>query len=255
MLEVVAELERDGHNLQHFCRELSRYFRNLLVARIAGRDTRLIAGSPNERERLAGTAAKFSEPDLTRYLQLTLDLYGELQRSLQPRLHMEIGLLRLVHAGKLLPIEEALAMLGGAPPAASGPPPAVGKQHPPAPAGTDQGWKARICAALRATGKAYTADAVEHSQLSESGNELHFETPKEFRLSMKQADIQKALESLGAGTMRVKVTIGGSAPAVAGTPAIPNDDEVTNRALEHPEVKRFRETLGGQVRAVRNLKQ
>ena len=35
MLEVVDELERNGHNLQHFSRELSRYFRNLMVARIA----------------------------------------------------------------------------------------------------------------------------------------------------------------------------------------------------------------------------
>src|SRR6267142_2115138 len=32
MLEVVQELERNGLNLQHFCRELARYFRNLLVA-------------------------------------------------------------------------------------------------------------------------------------------------------------------------------------------------------------------------------
>ena len=36
MLEMVDELERNGHNLQHFSRELARYFRNLLVARIAG---------------------------------------------------------------------------------------------------------------------------------------------------------------------------------------------------------------------------
>src|SRR5439155_16298077 len=41
MLALVDELERNGHNLQHFSRELSRYFRNLLVARIAGSDTRL----------------------------------------------------------------------------------------------------------------------------------------------------------------------------------------------------------------------
>src|SRR5438270_5613838 len=36
MLALVDELERNGHNLQHFSRELSRYFRNLLVGRIAG---------------------------------------------------------------------------------------------------------------------------------------------------------------------------------------------------------------------------
>src|SRR5216684_2833795 len=32
MLDLVGELERNGHNLQHFSRELARYFRNLLVA-------------------------------------------------------------------------------------------------------------------------------------------------------------------------------------------------------------------------------
>ena len=36
MLEMVAELERNGRSLQHFARELARYFRNLLVAKIAG---------------------------------------------------------------------------------------------------------------------------------------------------------------------------------------------------------------------------
>ena len=96
-------------NLQHFCRELARYFRNLLVAKIAGTNTRLIAASQQEHERLAEIAAAFSEQDLTRYLQLTLDLFKDLQFSLQPRLHLEIGLIRLVEAGKLMPIEEALA--------------------------------------------------------------------------------------------------------------------------------------------------
>jgi DNA polymerase-3 subunit gamma/tau len=129
MLEVVDELERNGHNLQHFARELARYFRNLLVARIAGEGTRLIAASPAQRQRLVEIASKFSEEDLTRYLQLSLDVFKDLQFSLQPRFHLEIGLVKLVQAGRLLPIEQALAELGGAgqqqsppPPAASNPP-------------------------------------------------------------------------------------------------------------------------------------
>ena len=107
MLRVVEELERNGRSLQHFSRELARYFRNLLVARTG--EARLIAASPRERERLARVAAGFSEEDLTRYLQLALDLYRDLQYSLQPRLHLELGLVRMVHAGRLVSIEEALA--------------------------------------------------------------------------------------------------------------------------------------------------
>src|SRR5882724_2988787 len=109
MLEVVDELERNGHNLQHFSRELSRYFRNLLVARIAGADRRLLAASDAQREKMTRIAAQFSEEDLTRYLSLSLDLFRDLQSSLQPRFHLEAGLVRLVHAGRLISIEEALS--------------------------------------------------------------------------------------------------------------------------------------------------
>src|SRR5579872_6828298 len=112
MLALVDELERNGHNLQHFSRELARYFRNLLVARIAGSDTRLIAASAEERARFTEIARSFTEEDLTRYLQLSLDLFRDLQASLQPRFHLEIGLVRLVQAGRLTSIEEALAGLG-----------------------------------------------------------------------------------------------------------------------------------------------
>src|ERR1019366_7536096 len=138
MLEVVDELERNGQNLQHFSRELSRYFRNLLVTRVAGPDTRLVAASAAQREKLGKIAGAFSEEDLTRYLQLSLDLFKDLQYSLQPRFHLEIGLVRLVQAGRLLPVEQALAGLAGtartAPAAARSPAPSANQAHAPQPA-------------------------------------------------------------------------------------------------------------------------
>ncbi len=118
MLAIVQELESNGQSLQHFSRELSRYWRNLLVARISGKTTRLIAASDREQEVLLQVAQQFSEEDLTRYLNLTLDLYKNLQYSLQPRLHLELGLIKLAQAGKLQSIEEALAGLGGSQPVA-----------------------------------------------------------------------------------------------------------------------------------------
>src|SRR3954469_14994373 len=130
MLSLVDELERNGGSPQHFSRELARYLRNLLVTKIAGRDSRLLAASPAERAEMARIAAAFSEEDLTRYLQLALDLFRDLQFSLQPRFHLELGLVRLVHAGKLLPIEEALA---GMKPAAAAPRPTAAASAPPPP--------------------------------------------------------------------------------------------------------------------------
>jgi DNA polymerase-3 subunit gamma/tau len=271
MLEVVDELERNGRNLQHFCRELARYFRNLLVARIAGQDPRLIAASPQERERLAEIAATFSEQDLTRYLQLTLDLYRDLQYSLQPRLHLEIGLLRMVEAGKLLPIEEALGLLrgGGSGPVPPPKPTPMG-QVPDLPTGrADQGtaptdFQSRLHAALMQLGMKFTADAVEHSQVIESASEVEFQTPEEFTLAMKPADLQKAIRTFETRPLKLKITSRqvGQVPDLSGGaagrgPAPPDTaDEVSRRALSHPQVQRFQELFpGGQIRAVRNLRE
>ena len=116
MLDIVHELERNGQSLQHFCRELARYWRNLLVAKIAKKPTKLIAASDREQQSMLEVAARFSEEDLTRYLQITLDLFKSLQTSLQPRLHLELGLIKLVQVGKLQAIEEAIAGIGGSGP-------------------------------------------------------------------------------------------------------------------------------------------
>jgi len=260
MLDLVMELERNGRNLQHFCRELARYFRNLLVAKVAGANTRLIGASQHEQERLVQISGGFSEEDLTRYLQLTLDLFKDLQASLQPRLHLEVGLLRLVQAGKLLPIEEAIAGLGSpGGPAPAKPTPAI----KPVPQETQAGkpvpqagpWKDRLHSALTELGMQFTADAVEHSQITESNGELLFTTPEEFKLALNEKDILKVVQKVAGRPMRIKVTAG--TVDVAEVPkARPPQDDVSERALAHPEVRRFQETFpDAQVRVVRNLKE
>jgi DNA polymerase-3 subunit gamma/tau len=299
MLETVDELERNGHNLQHFSRELSRYFRNLLVARIArsggANSARLIAASPAERERLAAVAAAFSEEDLTRYLQLSLDLFRDLQFSLQPRFHLELGLVRLVQAGRLLPIEQALADLGeGAKPRASAPPPAPVRA--PAPAAPRTGpspfeldrakkaatrpveappergsepvaagdWRQRLHTALMELGMAFTADAIEASQVVQLNNELRITTAKAYSLALSPQDLDKAIRQVAGRPMTVKVVIGETAAAAPIEPAgsaaasseqAPAAGDAASRALENPEVKHFREIFGGEIRTVRNLKE
>jgi len=261
MLEVVDELERNGHNLQHFSRELARYFRNLLVARITGGGTRLIAASAAERQKFAEIAAGFSEEDLTRYLQLSLDVFRDLQFSLQPRFHLEIGLLRMVQAGRLLPIEEALAGLGGgtAPRAAAKPAPQPApapNPSPQPPAANPQDWRQKLHATLMELGMEFTADAIEHSEIVEGNGELQFTTPKQFSIAMKPDDINKAVRQILGKPLRIRITIGDVAVQenVAAPPAAQEDD-LTRRALGHPEVQRYRELFGGEVRTIRNLKE
>ncbi len=277
MLDIVMELERDGRNLQHFSRELSRYCRNLLVARVAGPEPRLIAATGAERERLAETAQSFSEEDLTRYLQLSLDLFRELQYSLQPRLQLELGLLRMIHAGRMMEVEEALAALGGGG-GAEAPKPAAKKMEtaapsprpvaaptvapvasPPAPRSMGEDAKSKMLAVLEEMKMQFTFDAVSQSAVRESGGELLFVTPAAFRIAMSEKDLARAAEKAFGRAMRVKVTVGegSAAPVVSTQPAAPaGASDAAPRALAHPEVKRFQEAFpGAQVRAVRDLKE
>jgi len=113
MLDIVDRLFREGRHPQHFVGELTRQFRNLLVMQVAGADTRLVTAGESERSQAAAQLQHFSREDLTRYLQLLLDLYRDLQTAAQPRFHMEIGMLKMVYVGQLRPIEEAIQALGG----------------------------------------------------------------------------------------------------------------------------------------------
>lgn len=125
MLEVVDRLVRQGYDLRNFSRELVRHFRNLLVLKTTGAKGGLVEAPQQERERLATFAENFSEDDLTRLLQLSLALYSELHHSPSPRFHTELGLLKLVHARRLVPVEELLSrMESGAGTGGSTPPPA-----------------------------------------------------------------------------------------------------------------------------------
>jgi DNA polymerase-3 subunit gamma/tau len=276
VLALVDELERNGGSPQHFSRELSRYVRNLLVTKISGPDSRLVTASPSERAEMARIAAAFSEEDLTRYLQLALDLFRDLQFSLQPRFHLEIGLLKMVQAGKLISIEDALASIGTSPAAPvtpvrtpeipkatttsgtkTGPSPfemdRLKKAAVPSP---DDDWRAKLHGAMTETGLSFSADAIAQSEAALVNGELQITAPKQFQLDLGRDEIQTALKHLGFPALRFKVNFGEvKAAQQAMTKPAQKEDEVTERALSHPEVQRFRELFGGEVRTVRNLKE
>jgi DNA polymerase-3 subunit gamma/tau len=110
-LGLVHTFQKDGRNLQHFCREAIRHMRNLLIARVCGPDSDLIAATADQKPALAHAAAQFSEEDLTRFFQILLQTDDDLRRKPDARVHLEMGLLRLINAKRLAPMEELLAEL------------------------------------------------------------------------------------------------------------------------------------------------
>lgn len=105
---------------------------------------------------------------------------------------------------------------------------------------------------------AFTADAIEHSEIVEANGELRFTTPREFSVAMKEADINQAVRQIIGKPLKIKVTIGEVAAQnqdkVAAAPAA-HEDDVSGRALANPEVQSFRDLFGGEIRTVRNLKE
>lgn len=112
-LEQVSELATEGYELGHFCGEFTRFIRDLMVAKSCGASSPLLQIPQGERPTLAELSALFSEEDLTRFFQILLRTEGELRYSLQPRFHLELGLMKLVHARRLMPLESLLATLVG----------------------------------------------------------------------------------------------------------------------------------------------
>lgn len=111
MIAVADGLVREGRHPQHFCGELIRQFRNLMVMKVAGPESKLVAATTHERAAADTWLKEYSNEDLVRYVQILLALYQDLQNATQQRFRLEIGLLKLVYAGRLRPIEEVLSGL------------------------------------------------------------------------------------------------------------------------------------------------
>jgi DNA polymerase-3 subunit gamma/tau len=109
----------EGHSPTHFARQMVRFLRNATVAKVAGKDSTLLQVSSEERERVARVAEMFSEEDLTRHLQIMLRTHGELGYKQEQRFHLELGLLKMSHAQRLIPIEQWLSDVAGTPAASA----------------------------------------------------------------------------------------------------------------------------------------
>jgi DNA polymerase-3 subunit gamma/tau len=109
VLALVDKLIGEGHSPTHFARQMVRFLRNTIVAKVAGKDSALLQISGDERERVSRVAELFSEEDLARHLQIMLRTHSELGYKQEQRFHLELGLLKMAHAQRLLPIEQLLS--------------------------------------------------------------------------------------------------------------------------------------------------
>ena len=109
LMEQLNLLVNAGHSPSSLARQMVRYLRNALMAKLGGEQTELLQISGDERARASRTALLFSEEELTRNLQIVLRTFDDLNYRQEQRFHLELGLLKLIHAQRLLPLEELLS--------------------------------------------------------------------------------------------------------------------------------------------------
>jgi DNA polymerase III subunit gamma/tau len=81
--------------------------------------------SSDERARVWRVAQQFTEEDLARFLQIMLRTFDELGYRQEQRFHLELGVLKLVHAQRILPLEQMLSQVAAdSPRSAAAPRPA-----------------------------------------------------------------------------------------------------------------------------------
>ncbi len=144
VITVANELLNAGNSPAQLARQCVRYLRNCVMAKISnlnpdgsnldGPAAELLQISADEQRRAARSAALFTEEELTRFLQTMLRTFDELGYRQEQRFHFELGLLKLVHLRRLLPIEEVLSKFSGTPaaatPRAAAPKPSAGVGSP-----------------------------------------------------------------------------------------------------------------------------
>src|SRR6202171_3863778 len=110
-LRLLDKLMTEGQNPAHFAKQLVRFLRNAVVAKVAGSTSPLLQISTDERARVGRVAEQFPEEDLARFLQIMLRTYDELGYRQEQRFHLELGVLKMVHAQRILPLEQIMSQL------------------------------------------------------------------------------------------------------------------------------------------------
>jgi DNA polymerase III subunit gamma/tau len=201
VLKLIDRLISEGHSPTHFARQMVRFLRNTIVAKVAGGDSSLLQISSDERQRAARVAELFSEEDLARHLQIMLRTHAELGYRQEQRFHLELGLLKMAHAQRLLPIEQLLseATLSGS-------------QPPGKPSMVPDVRRPEASQANRSVVSPFAADSARKSG-------------------------SKPQLSAEDGPTSTRVVMGAAAPAVMARPVDP-DESVESRIAAVPESQR-----------------
>jgi DNA polymerase III subunit gamma/tau len=281
LLELVERLSDYGADYRNFNRELLLHFREILLLKLAPGDSALLSQLvPEERERMRPLCAAFSEEDLLRVFDVLIKVEQDLRWAQDPRVTLELALLKIVQMRRLLPWSDLVArverLAGGAPapapprvalppmPAAPrvearAPEPPVADEEPPPASG---GLLGAMVALVQA--RPSLAQPLRSAEVLEEGDTVVLRVTADFLpLARMHAEEYRELAKKASGRARaLRIEEGGGAVAPpAGTPeatAVASETDkqrLHEEAARQPAVKEMLDLFGGRIVDVRESKE
>jgi DNA polymerase-3 subunit gamma/tau len=249
VLGHVQQLASEGHEPAAFLGELTRFIRNLMIARSAGAASPLLEVPSDARAALERLSAALAEEDWVRFFQILLRAQSELRYSLEPRFHLELALLKLVHARRLTSLEGLLAELkefgksSGSPPpkaeAAARAVPPVAARAPAAAAPAASPSSAITPSPTRQTSPPSSQTPGGYSQRSATSGMA----PAASTAQSRSAAARVIMEPAGGSPQMPAALASRSAPAAAAAPA-----PITEVAVQDPRLAEVKKVLFDQSR-------
>ncbi|GAB4390811.1 MAG: DNA polymerase III subunit gamma/tau [Thermodesulfovibrionales bacterium] len=150
VLSIVASLVDKGTDLRAFTKDLIKFFRDLLVARVVSSPDEVLDMAADETDALREASQGVSEEQLAVALSELIRAEQDVRGAFSPRVALEMALLKISYLSMLRPVNEALAALSGPalPTQPGAPAPArpasqvrAGDDKPPAPVGQSRADK------------------------------------------------------------------------------------------------------------------
>jgi DNA polymerase-3 subunit gamma/tau len=277
-LDLVERLAEYGADYRNFARELTLHFREILLVKVAPEGSALLAPIvPEERERLLPLAAAFSEEDLLRTFEVLTKAETDLRLAQDPRVTLELALLKLVQMRRLIPfaelVERVERLASGAPaPPRPAPSPVAAPPSPPAPVRTAAPPSAAPPPAAAPAPSSVLSDLMVAAQARPSllqplrgaearldGDTLVLEVPSDFApfATMHVEDYEELARKAVGRKLRVRIAAGaasGNEEAKAPSADQVKRHKLMQEASREPAVKEAMDLFGGRVVDVREAK-
>ena len=270
LLDLVERLAEYGADYRNFLRELLLHFRELLVVKLAPEDSALLTPLvPEERARLRPLAAALAEEDLLRTIDVLTKAETDLRWAQDPRVTLELALLKLVQMRRLLPFQElvdrverlaigvpalpALAVASGAP---RPPAPSAAAVPAPAPGSADSLLAAMVLAAQT---RPSLLHPLRGATARLEGDTLALEVTADWSaFALTHQDEYRDLATKAVGrTLKLRLGSGtSSAPELEAAPS-PNEvrrERLMKEAQKEPAVQEALDLFDGRLVDVREAK-